>query len=66
MFSNALVYTVSCLARALKDGSLWYLVKWRELGYDQATWEIEGEDIPDFQRQIDNFFDLRCVPMSRC
>lgn len=45
--------------RVIKDGSMWYLVKWRELGYDQATWELEGEDIPDLQNQIDNYYDLR-------
>ena len=41
---------------------MWYLVKWRELGYDQATWEIEGEEIPDLEKHVDNFFDLRLVP----
>ncbi len=45
--------------RMLKDGSMWYLIKWRELGYDQATWEIEDADIPDMKQSIDDYYDLR-------
>lgn len=25
-----------------------YLIKWRELPYDQATWEAEDMDVPEF------------------
>ncbi|XP_024544547.1 CHD3-type chromatin-remodeling factor PICKLE [Selaginella moellendorffii] len=31
-----------------------YLVKWKELGYDEATWEVK-EDIAQFQSQIDYY-----------
>lgn len=29
-----------------------YLVKWRELVYDQATWERDDFDIPLFQEAV--------------
>ena len=41
-----------------------YLVKWRELGYEQATWELEkdGEHthlIENWQKAIDDYWKLR-------
>lgn len=34
-----------------------YLVKWKELGYDEATWEVE-EDVLAFQAEIDKFKEI--------
>lgn len=34
-----------------------YLVKWKELGYDEATWEVE-EDVVAFQTEIDKFKEI--------
>ena len=34
-----------------------YLVKWKELGYDEATWEVEG-DISAFQAEIDKYKEI--------
>jgi hypothetical protein len=34
-----------------------YLVKWKELGYDEATWEVE-EDISAFQAEIDKYEEI--------
>lgn len=31
-----------------KKGNYHYLVKWRDLTYDQCTWERDDMDIPDF------------------
>ncbi|XP_075745511.1 chromodomain-helicase-DNA-binding protein Mi-2 homolog isoform X3 [Rhipicephalus microplus] len=48
--------------RTLRDGSNLYLVKWRELPYDQSSWEAEepGEfEIPDLQKAIQDYWDLR-------
>ncbi|CAF4037555.1 unnamed protein product [Adineta steineri] len=47
-----------------KGTPTYYLVKWRELGYDQATWELEkdGEythEIENWQQHIDNYWKLR-------
>jgi len=45
--------------RLVKDGSLWYLVKWRDLPYDQATWEAEDAVIPELNKYIEEYYCLR-------
>ncbi|MCO5576552.1 hypothetical protein L7F22_030364 [Adiantum nelumboides] len=35
-----------------------YLVKWKELGYEDVSWEVE-EDIATFQAQIDRFNKIK-------
>ncbi|CAF4569208.1 unnamed protein product [Rotaria sp. Silwood1] len=50
--------------RKEKGGQMYYLVKWRELGYEQATWEIEKDGmytdlIENWQQHIDNYWKLR-------
>ena len=45
--------------RLLKDSSLWYLVKWRDLPYDQATWEAEDAVIPELNKYIEEYYCLR-------
>ena len=50
--------------RKEKGIPMYYLVKWRELGYEQATWEVEknGEFtdmIENWQQHIDNYWKLR-------
>ncbi|KAJ6853702.1 CHD3-type chromatin-remodeling factor PICKLE [Iris pallida] len=35
-----------------------YYVKWKELGYDECTWEVDS-DISAFQPQIDRFYKIR-------
>ncbi|XP_071446539.1 chromodomain-helicase-DNA-binding protein Mi-2 homolog isoform X2 [Hetaerina americana] len=45
--------------KTLRDGRMMYLVKWRDLGYDQATWEEENNDIPALKRAIEYYQDLR-------
>ncbi|XP_057326451.1 chromodomain-helicase-DNA-binding protein Mi-2 homolog isoform X2 [Microplitis mediator] len=47
--------------RLQRDGRATYLVKWRDLGYDQATWEDENADIPGFKQAIDYYLDLRAA-----
>lgn len=31
-----------------RKNNVHYLIKWRELAYDQATWEAEDMDVPEF------------------
>lgn len=31
-----------------RKNNIHYLIKWRELAYDQATWEADDMDVPDF------------------
>ncbi|XP_054288773.1 chromodomain-helicase-DNA-binding protein Mi-2 homolog isoform X2 [Macrosteles quadrilineatus] len=47
--------------RNMRDGSILYLVKWRDLPYDQATWEEESEDIPGLKAAIEYYHDLRAA-----
>ena len=50
--------------RKEKGTPMYYLVKWRELGYEQATWEVEKDGeytdmIENWQQHIDNYWKLR-------
>uniref|UniRef100_A0A182N9R5 Chromodomain-helicase-DNA-binding protein Mi-2 homolog n=1 Tax=Anopheles dirus TaxID=7168 RepID=A0A182N9R5_9DIPT len=47
--------------RTMRDGRTLYLVKWRELPYDQATWEEDEEqdEIPGLKMAIEYYLDLR-------
>lgn len=45
--------------RSVKDGTVWFLVKWRDLAYDCATWEAGDSEIPDLNVEIDKYYDLR-------
>lgn len=39
----------------MRDGSILYLVKWRDLTYDQATWEEEDESVPGLKAAIEYY-----------
>lgn len=43
----------------MKDGRTLYLVKWRELTYDQATWEEDNDEIIGLKAAIEYYMDLR-------
>lgn len=45
-----------------KDGDVHYLIKWRDLPYDQCTWETDDFDIPDYGRHQASYWDHRLVP----
>ncbi|CAG0880201.1 unnamed protein product [Cyprideis torosa] len=47
--------------RNLKDGSVIYLCKWRDLGYDQATWEYEDENIVGLKEAIEDYQEHRSL-----
>ncbi|CAF3381327.1 unnamed protein product [Rotaria socialis] len=47
-----------------KGSPTYYFVKWREIGYDQATWEVEKDGeythlIENWQQHIDNYWKFR-------
>lgn len=45
-----------------RDGRYMYLVKWKDLGYDQCAWEYEEEEgfvIPDLKEAIGAYWQLR-------
>lgn len=41
--------------RTMRDGRTLYLVKWRDLPYDQATWEEETDDISGLKTAIEYY-----------
>lgn len=45
--------------RTMRDGRTLYYVKWRELPYDQSTWEDDEEDIPGLKAAIEFYQDHR-------
>ena len=49
-----------CLPASVdKKGTYHYLVKWRDLTYDQCTWERDDMDIPDFAIYKGNYWRHR-------
>ncbi|XP_038586758.1 chromodomain-helicase-DNA-binding protein 3 isoform X4 [Micropterus salmoides] len=47
-----------------KKGAYHYLVKWRDLTYDQCTWERDDLDIPDFAMYKGNYWRHRDTIMK--
>ncbi|XP_016889433.1 chromodomain-helicase-DNA-binding protein 3 [Cynoglossus semilaevis] len=47
-----------------KKGTYHYLVKWRDLTYDQCTWERDDMDIPDFAIYRANYWRHRDAIMK--
>lgn len=47
-----------------RDGKVWYLMKWRDLPYDQSTWESEDtlRDLNlDWKKYVDDYENLRAM-----
>uniref|UniRef100_A0A671T750 Chromodomain-helicase-DNA-binding protein 5-like n=1 Tax=Sinocyclocheilus anshuiensis TaxID=1608454 RepID=A0A671T750_9TELE len=42
-----------------KDGDVHYLIKWRDLPYDQCTWEADDFDLPDYDSFKQAYWDHR-------
>uniref|UniRef100_A0AAY4EVX8 DNA helicase n=1 Tax=Denticeps clupeoides TaxID=299321 RepID=A0AAY4EVX8_9TELE len=42
-----------------KDGDVHYLMKWRDLPYDQCTWEVDNFDVPEYDRCKQAYWDHR-------
>ncbi|XP_068616413.1 chromodomain-helicase-DNA-binding protein 4 [Brachionichthys hirsutus] len=42
-----------------KKSNVHYLIKWRDLPYDQATWESEDMDIPEFDTYRQTYWNHR-------
>ncbi|XP_065341812.1 chromodomain-helicase-DNA-binding protein Mi-2 homolog isoform X2 [Cloeon dipterum] len=45
--------------KSLRDGTYMYLVKWRDLGYDQTTWEFDDGTIHGLHTAVEYYQDLR-------
>uniref|UniRef100_A0A9J8A548 Chromodomain helicase DNA binding protein 5 n=1 Tax=Cyprinus carpio carpio TaxID=630221 RepID=A0A9J8A548_CYPCA len=44
-----------------KDGDVHYMIKWRDLPYDQCTWEADDFDIPDYDSFKQAYWDHRAL-----
>ncbi|XP_051932909.1 chromodomain-helicase-DNA-binding protein 5 isoform X2 [Hippocampus zosterae] len=42
-----------------KDGDVHYLIKWRDLPYDQCTWEVDDFDVPEYDSHKASYWDHR-------
>ncbi|XP_034021766.1 chromodomain-helicase-DNA-binding protein 5 isoform X1 [Thalassophryne amazonica] len=42
-----------------KDGDVHYLIKWRDLPYDQCTWEVDEFDVPEYDSHKSFYWDHR-------
>lgn len=42
-----------------KKNNVHYLIKWRDLPYDQSTWESEDMDIPEFDPYKQTYWNHR-------
>ncbi|XP_069804984.1 chromodomain-helicase-DNA-binding protein 5 isoform X2 [Dendropsophus ebraccatus] len=42
-----------------KKGDVHYLIKWKDLPYDQCTWEIDDIDIPEYEALKQAYWDHR-------
>lgn len=42
-----------------KKNNVHYLIKWRDLPYDQSTWESEDMDIPEFDAFKQTYWNHR-------
>ncbi|XP_042180328.1 chromodomain-helicase-DNA-binding protein 5 isoform X4 [Oncorhynchus tshawytscha] len=42
-----------------KDGDVHYLIKWRDLPYDQCTWEVDDFDVPEYHHAKHSYWDHR-------
>ncbi|THD26034.1 Chromodomain-helicase-DNA-binding protein Mi-2 [Fasciola hepatica] len=50
--------------RAGRGGHDWYLVKWRDLSYDECTWEEPDGGVTDIERFIEEYRIMRQVFMG--
>ncbi|KAM9534973.1 chromodomain-helicase-DNA-binding protein 5-like isoform 3-T3 [Salvelinus alpinus] len=42
-----------------KDGDVLYMIKWRDLPYDQCTWEVDDFDVPEYNHSKHSYWDHR-------
>uniref|UniRef100_A0A8C8A5F3 Chromodomain helicase DNA binding protein 4a n=1 Tax=Oryzias sinensis TaxID=183150 RepID=A0A8C8A5F3_9TELE len=47
-----------------RKNNVHYLIKWRELPYDQATWEAEDMDLPEFEPYKQQYWNHRELMMG--
>lgn len=48
-----------------KKNNVHYLIKWRDLPYDQSTWESEDMDIPEYDTYKQTYWNHRYAEISK-
>lgn len=51
-------------SRRTRDGGADHLVKWKELGYDECTWESEA-DLKGFEEEVERFRTRAAIASAR-
>ena len=51
-----------CVISVDKKNNVHYLIKWKDLAYDQATWEAEDMDVPEFDPFKLHYWHHRYAP----
>lgn len=60
LYHNSIVLCVSSFRVSVdKKNNIHYLIKWRDLAYDQSTWESEDMDIPEFDTYKQTYWNHR-------
>lgn len=49
-----------------KKNNVHYLIKWRDLAYDQSCWESEDMDVPDYDAFKHTYWNHRYPGMHAC
>ncbi|XP_034241985.1 chromodomain-helicase-DNA-binding protein Mi-2 homolog isoform X2 [Thrips palmi] len=47
--------------RSMRDGRMLYLVKWRDLSYESATWEEDDDSTHGLKQAVEYYMDLRAA-----
>lgn len=50
--------------RTMRDGRTLYFIKWRELPYDQCTWEDDEDDVPGLKAAVEFYQDHRAYSLE--
>jgi len=57
--NNSCAIEPFCTHRVHKNGMADYLIKWRELPYDQASWEADDYELPNYAEAITAYWEHR-------
>jgi hypothetical protein len=62
---RVVIVIVHCVLHSYdKDGDVHYLIKWRDLPYDQCTWEVDDFDVPEYHNAKHSYWDHRSAQNS--
>ncbi len=59
LYHDSFLYVFFVCVSVDKKNNVHYLIKWRDLAYDQSTWESEDMDIPEFDTYKQTYWNHR-------